>query len=215
MRLTLILLTSLIVLHSCSDDVTDRIVDNSSIGVQKIETPNKAKRRLIIQELKTLQAVFSSQDKERIADVFLFPLAATKLEVLIDDSSYSRQLEKNGNKIPRSIFIDFYSQLHANLQLPEINEIFRFIDPQGLLQKDTVKIDLPAQNEPCYKYYSINIEEDVATLAFGNNSNRDYKSTKVTTDLGEDPDEYCEYASFRVFQFKNKKLLFVKHSAAG
>src|SRR5688572_933432 len=85
MKIILLILSNLALLLSCNS--TDPV--NTTANDQQADTTQaKVQRQLLIRELKRLKTVFASKDKERIADVFEFPLSDTAAGIYIDDSSF-------------------------------------------------------------------------------------------------------------------------------
>jgi hypothetical protein len=217
MRLTLIFLTAFILPISCNYSDTTKVASETvTVNQQTDTTSNKSERQLLIEELKRLQAVFASKDKEKIADIFQFPLSDTTVGIYIDDSTFNAQLEKNGGKTTRAMFIRHFSDISESLQIAQINELFKKIDIDRLLQKDTLQNEVIIKTEPCYHYYDVSVDRNLVTLTVGTNSNRDYKSKSVSEDeIPENSSEFCDDVLWWVFRFDGKKLHFRNISGAG
>lgn len=217
MRLTLIFLIAFILLISCnSSDITKVASDTETVNQQSDTTSNKSERQLLIEELKRLKAVFAFNDKEKIAGIFQFPISDTTVGIYIDDSTFNAQLEKNGGKTTRTMFIRHFTDISESLQIAQINELFKKIDIDRLLQKDTLQNEAIIKTEPCYHYYDVSVDRDLVTLTVGTNSNKDYKSKSVSEDeIPENSSELCEHVLWWVFRFDGKKLHFKNISGAG
>lgn len=217
MRLTLIYFTALGLLLSCSNADTNKVAsDTTSVNQQSDTTAKKSERQLLIEELKRLQTVFASKDKEKIADIFQFPLSDTTVGIYIDDSSFNAQLEKNGGKMTKAMFIRHFSDISESLQTDQINQLLRKINLDRLLQKDTLQNEAIIKTEPCYHYYGVSVDKNLVTLTVGTNSNKDYKSKSVSEDeIPENSSEFCEHVLWWVFRFDGKKLHFKNLSGAG
>jgi hypothetical protein len=61
----------------------------------------------------------------------------------------------------------------------QINQLFKKINLDRLLQQDTLEHAAIIKAEPCYHFYGVGIENDLVTLTIGTNSNKDYKSKSV------------------------------------
>ena len=217
MRLNLIILTLFTLFLSCnSTDTTKVSSDTTIIKQQGVTTAKKSKRQLLIEELKRLQEVFASKDKQKIADIFHFPLSDKIVGIYIDDSTFNVQSKQNGNKTTRAMFVRFFPQISESLQINELNHLFRNINVDSLLQEDTLEHEALIKTEPCFHFYSIRIEKDLVTLTVGTNSNEDYKSKTASEDkITENSSEFCEHMLWWVFTFDGKKLQFKEISGAG
>jgi hypothetical protein len=215
MRQTLILLTLYWLLLSCNNTDTTRVT-NDTTHSQSDTTTTKSERQILIEELKKLQSVFASNDKEKIADLFSFPISNETLGIYIDDSNFNAQLDKNANRVTRPMFIRFYPDISASLQNKQINQLFKKLDVDRLSHMDTLQHEEIIKSEPCYHYHAVMIEKELVTLTVGTNSNEDYKSKTVSEDeIAENSSEFCEHVLWWVFRFDGKKLHFLNISGAG
>ncbi len=217
MRHTFIFLTVFGLLASCNSANTMKIASNTATVIQQSETTaSKTERQILIEELKRLQAIFASNDKEKIANLFSFPLSNETIGIYIDDTTFNSQLEKNGNKVTRAMFIRFYRDVSESLQIDQINELFRNLNIENLLNKDTLELEAIIKTEPCYHYWGIKTEKGLVTLTVGTNSNNDYKSKSISEDeIPENDSSICEHVLWWVFKFDGKKLYFENISGAG
>ncbi len=159
MRLTLIIFTVLGLFFSCNSNDTNKVSIDS--------TAKKLQRKFLIEELKRIQTVFASKDKEKIADIFQFPLSDTTVGIHIDDSTFNSLFKKNGDKTTREMFLRFFPQISESLKIGEINQLFENIKLDSLELKDTLKYDAYIKTEPCYDFYEIAVEQDFLTLSTG------------------------------------------------
>lgn len=217
MRLTLIFLTVLALLISCnSTDTTKVASETTTAPLHNDSTENKTERQLLIEELNRLKATIASNDKERIAGIFQFPLSDTTVGIFIDDSTYTAQFEKNGSKTTKAMFIRFFPQISESLQIEELNQLFKNIKLENLQQKDTLGREVHIKTEPCYKFYNIEVQGDIITLTTGQGVNENFKSSPAPEDdIPENSSEFCEHVLWWVFKFDGKKLHFVKQHGAG
>ncbi len=216
MRLTLVPLAATILIFSCHNNTAVKEESKTPVMPPVESGDIKSSRHLLVAELKRLKAAFASGNAEKIAAIFPFPLADTTFGVYIDDSTYLQQFKENGGKTTRAMFISHFPQVYRVMQLQELNELFKLIEPDSMFKEDTILREVIYKNEPCYKYYSINIEKDNTTLIFGTASNENYTpSSAAENDMEENASEYCEYASFWMFNFDGRQLRFVKQTAEG
>lgn len=217
MRQIFILFTVLGFLVSCSNsNSTKALSDTTIVNHQDDNTSKKSERLIIIEEVKRLQTIFASNNKEKIADIFRFPLSQTKVGIYIEDSTFNAQLKKNGDKTTRAMFLRYFPQISESLQINELNNLFKNINAGGLQKEDTLKYEALIKAEPCYHVYSIRLEKDLVTLTVGTDSNKDYKSKTVSEDeIPENSSEICEHMLWWVFRFNGDKLELQEISGAG
>jgi hypothetical protein len=140
------------VLLSCNNPVTIKTSNDTIVTNQESkEIQTKPQRQILIKELKGLQTIFASKDKEKIADVFSFPASDTALAIYIDDSIYLEQVRKNNDMTSRDMFLEFFPKIYQSLQIEGINQLFKYINPNALIQKDTLQHEAHIKAEPCYK----------------------------------------------------------------
>lgn len=217
MRSKLVFITLHVLLVSCSSgDTTTRASRAPTITTQQDRFTNHPERQQRVDALRRLQAVFASGDKEKIADIFQFPLPDTTVDIYIDDSSFSAQLEQNGGKITRAMFVRYFPKISESLQIDQINRLFQSININNLMHKDRLEQAFIIKAEPCYQFYGVDVEKDFVTLRVGTNSNKDYKSQPASDgDLPENDSSICEHVLWWVFQFDGEKLHFRYISGAG
>lgn len=217
MRQTLFFLTLFGLLSSCNQSDTKKIATDTSTLTQQSDTAtSKTERQILIEELKRLKTVFASNDKVKIVDIFSFPLSNETVGIYIDDSTFNAQYEKNGNKATRPMFIRFYRDISQSLQIDQINQLFKKLNLDNLLHKDTLEHEAIIKVEPCYHFYGVKIENDLVTLTVGTNSNKNYKTKNVSEDeIPENDSSICEHVLWWVFRFDGKRLHFNEISGAG
>jgi hypothetical protein len=205
-----------VLLLSCSNGDTTKISNDTAVKEKTDTTAATILRQKLIEELQRLRTIFSSNDRQKIADVFPFPLPDTTLRVYIDDSTYFEQLEKNGDKTTRAMFLHFFPQLYSSLQIDELNQLFKHISLTGLLQQNALEHEIRVTTEPCYKLYRVEVEQQSVILSIHSYSNENYiSSSSPNDDMQENSSEYCESSFWWIFRFDGQKLHFVKIDAAG
>jgi hypothetical protein len=174
-----------------------------------------SERNTLIKELKKLQKIIATNDKEKIVNIFQFPLSDTAFGIYIDDSLYNEQLKANGNKTTRTMFLQHYKDIYQNIWLDQVNNLFRDIKVDSLLNKDTLEYDDYIETQPCYYSYQIEVNKDSVTLRMDGKSNTDYKiKDSSEDDMPENSGEICEHSFWWVFTFDGKKLHFENISGA-
>lgn len=172
-----------------------------------------ALREKLVNALKQLQAVFVSGDKEQIAGLITFPFAPG---IYADDSALSTALEASGGQLTREMFLKYYPQLSETFEIPAIQNMFRNARLDALLQDNELRTETKVATEPCYTYYSIQIEGNTVALTIGSGVNDSYKGS-ATLDDGTpvNTSESCDYLTWWEFRYDGEKLLFVKIDGAG
>ena len=204
MSKTVIILTIFVVLVSCNNSEKTKNTSETRVLKQLIDTN---KRKTLIVELKKLGQNITSNDKEKIADIFEFPLSDESFSIYIDDKSYNEQFKSNGNKTTRAMFLQHYNEISESIWLDQLNNLFRNITIDSLLNKDTLEYNALIKNEPCFYSYQIEIIKDSVTLRMNMNSNRNYQ-TKIHSeeDIPENSSEICEHIFWWIFKFDKNKL---------
>ncbi len=215
--MTFIFLAAVGLLTSCNSTEMTKVASETATVIQHSDkSASKTERQLLIEELNQLKATIASNDKERIADIFQFPLSDTTVGIYIDDSTYYAQFEKNGNKTTRTMFVRFFPQVSESLQINELNQLLKNIRLDSLQQKNTLEREVHIKTEPCYKFYYIDVQGNIVTLTTGQSVNENFKSSTASEDeIPENSSEFCESLLWWVFRFDGKRLHFVKQHGAG
>lgn len=209
-------MTLCVTIFSCKNSDTSKVLSDTTAKQQTDTTETKSERQILIEELKRLQGVFASNDKEKIADLFKFPISNETVGIYIDDSTFNAQLDKNGNKVSRAMFIRFYRDISEGLQIDQVNQLFRRLNIDNLLQRDTLNHEAIIKSEPCFHYYGVTVENNLVTLTLGLNSNRDYVSKNVSEEeVPENDSSVCEHVLWWTFTFDRKRLQFKEITGAG
>ena len=217
MREILVILIFSFSLFGCNNIDTNKTTNNEQVTKQYIDTTqNNSKRQILIAELKKLQQIIASNDKEKIAGIFPFPLSDTAFSIFIDDSSYNEQFAANGNKTTQVMFLQHFKEISESVWVDQVNILFKNISVDSLLFKDRLEFDDYIKTEPCFYSYKIEVVESVVTLRMDMQSNRQYKSTtNLKNQTPENSSEICEHNFWWVFKFDGKKLRLTDISGAG
>ena len=216
MKHSLIILGLFWLLFACNHTDANKAFNATADVVQQGNTKANIQRQQLIEELNKLRLILSSQNKEKIADIFQFPLPDTAIEIYINDNNFNSQYQKNGNKLTKAMFIDFFSEISEAMQINEVNELFTKIQLDSLHQKDFLEYETNIETEPCYHFYNIEIANNTIQLTVGTHSNRDYKSTVLSeNEILENSSEICEHIMWWIFEFNGGKLHFKRIFGAG
>ncbi|WP_026904008.1 hypothetical protein [Pedobacter glucosidilyticus] len=218
MREKLILLTIIGLLFSCNQNENKSVTDQEGVNSKQLNNKiiSKTERQIIIEELQRLQSIIASNNKEKISDVFRFPINNETIGIYVDNKDFNEQLDKNGDKVTKNMFISFYNDISESIQTEQINQLFKKLDINKLLNKDNLEYTERIKTEPCHHFYGVKIENKLVTLTIGTNSNVDYKSKSTSEDeIQENDSSMCEHVMWWVFTFDGKKLLFKEITGAG
>jgi hypothetical protein len=203
-----IILTVLVILFARNNSDTTTVTGNAQAAEQHTNTAqNKPKRQILIEELKKLKQTIASNDKEKIADIFEFPVSDTAFSIYIDDSTYNEQFKSNGNKTTKAMFLKYFNEINTSIWLEQVNNLFTHINIDSLSYKDTLVHDAYIKPAPCFYSYKIEVSRDHVTLRMDMKSNTNFKSKKSFEDeIPENSGEICEHNCWWVFKFDGQKL---------
>lgn len=215
MKSYLLVLIALLWLSSCVDFNETSKTTNTNAQKQTDSVQTKSDRQFLVVELKKLQSVFATGNKERIADLFEFPVTTQTLSVYPDDSAFNSKLQQTGDRITREMFIQFYSEIANRLWIDETKAAIGGLSIDKLLQQDTLRYAAPNKNEPCFFFCEFSIDSQV-TLIVGTDSNEDFVSKSTSEYVpAENSSEVCEHALSWIFRFDGKRLRLEQVVAAG
>jgi len=207
-------LTTLLILVACNNSDTTKSVSNTQ--TDRVPDIYKSPRQILIQELKKLKQILASNDKEKIADIFQFPLSDTAYSIYIDNEAYYEQFKINGNKTTKAMFLKYFNVISESIWLDQLNNLFQSMKVDSLLHRDKINYEGYIKTEPCYYSYQIEINNNYVTLTMSMNSNKSYKSKKKSEDeIPENSSEICEHAFWWIFKFDSNKLLLKGFTGAG
>jgi hypothetical protein len=207
---TLTYISVFALLFSCNDGNKAK----PDTSAPKEEIAGNADRKLMVEELEKLKAVLASDNKEEIANVFDFPLSDS-IQIYTESEAYQKELKQNGGKVTKALFLKYFQEIADDIQVAQINELFKNINTDGLLKQDKLDYENIIAAEPCYNFYSIEIKNNRITLSVGSGSNKDFKSEATGDEVPENSSEFCETVLWWVFSFDNGKLQLIKINGAG
>lgn len=174
---------------SCHNaDITSKPAPTSSKKYQDSVAIHQ--RQLLIGELVKLKAIFASGDRNKIEQLTHLHLIGDSLRIAVNDSTY----------YPGGI--------------SELNNLFKFLQLDSLNLQNEIQFDQIIPSKPCYKFYTIHIEDTTVSLVTGSNTNIDFTGPKKKHDPVKSGEE-CEWSLYWVFRWNGKKLLFQRFDAAG
>lgn len=214
MKQTIFVLTVLITLVACNNTDTAKVKGKQTEqGIDSAK--NKLDRNVLIEELKKLHRIIASNNKEKIAGIFEFPIVDTIFSGYVDDSTYYDQFKANGDQTTKTMFLQHFKEISISMQFDQVKNLFKNINVDKLLYKDTLEEDTYIESEPCFYSYSIEVDRNMVVLRMDMKSNSNYKSKKTSEDdIPENSSEFCEHNFWWKFKFDGKKLHVVNISGA-
>ena len=213
---TFIILTTLVLLVACYSSDTPEAISGTKVATKSGMAKNKSERKKLIVALKMLRKTLVSNDKETIAGIFDFPLSDDLFSIYIDEETYSEQFKSNGNKMTRSMFIQYYEEIAESIWLLQLNNLLHNTSVDSLLYKDTLGYQAYILTEPCFYSYHIEVIKNTVTLRVDMNSNRNYRRKVLSQgDILENSSEICEHSLWWTFKFDGNKLHLKSISGAG
>jgi hypothetical protein len=206
MRQTLLFLTIIVTIIACNS--SDKTNVTSDTVAYQVDTA-KSTRHILIEELKKLRQIIVSNDKEKIAGLFTFPLSDTSFSIYVDDSTFNEQFKANGGKTTKQMFLNHFKQISESIWIDPLITLLNRIPLDSVMQKDRLERDGYNKKEPCYYSYKLEIIKDSIVLRMDMNSNRTYESKKTSEDdIPENSSEICEHSFWWNFYFDGRKLYF-------
>lgn len=167
-----------------------------------------SERQVLIDELKQLKNTLASNDKNKIAEIFMFPISDSIFQIFTADKGFYEKYKKNGKKITKSMFLEYFDIIYSENRINQMNVLFQKINIDSLLHKDFIESNTYNILEPCYYYYKIEIIKRTVTLTMNMNSNANYKSKKdPNKEMLENDSAVCEHDFWWTFKFDGSKLI--------
>lgn len=192
-------------LFSCNDSNSD------TQAVENDTTQSNTGKPSLSAALDKLRLTLQAGQKEDIVDLISFPLTESQMDLYVDDSLFQQDFVAAGNKLTRDLFLKHYDKIAKFTYLDEIGNVFSHLSIDSLAHNSEIKKEYKDKEEPCTKYYSLAVDNNLVTLKFGTNPNQEFISKEGDTDAIAG----CEYAVFWTFRYEDGKLRFVKQAAAG
>lgn len=102
MKNVFIVFVVVILLASCRNS------DKTEGNTHSTEKSKKSERQILIEELKKFQQIIASNDKEKIGNIFDFPLSSSSFSIFVDDEAYYKQLKSNQDEVTKEMFLQYY-----------------------------------------------------------------------------------------------------------
>lgn len=209
MRLHFPALVLAVIIFSCNNANTDK--QNSADTTQnKTETS-----RTISDAISELKTTLESNDRDKIAGLFTFPIPDTIMAVYLDDSVFKKNYTAAGDQLTKNMFLTYYDTIARYTNLRDIIVALKSLPVDSLRYLGKIETDISAKREPCVAFCSIEVNGNDVTLKYSTIANDEYVKPKGSSEDDESEVAGCEYASFFMFVFDGNKLRFVRYAAAG
>ncbi len=210
MRLISCVLLPAIFFFSCNNANHDK----EAGGADTAQASASSGPRTVMDAITDLKNTLQSGNRSNIADLFDFPVADTIMRVYLDDSVFQENYRAAGDKITKSMFMNYFDTIARFNNLSDIIEGFKYLPLDSLKYKNRIEKVFKSKDEPCTREYSIEVENGLVRFQFTTNQSDLFKSK------GNDEEDArfnsgCEYASWWTFRFDGSRLRFVRHDAAG
>jgi hypothetical protein len=203
MRQLTIALAAVLISFSCNNSSDEKIVHTAST-TQNVQASDENQR--LIDELKKMGMILSSGDKNKIAELFPFPITDSAFGIYLGDN-LQEDYKKNGNLITREMFLKHYSTFIQAQDLNGFRDIFKNLPLDSVTSKQPLFKERTIKGEPCIEFHKIEMRTDTVELQSGFSGLADPNSS--------DADVGCEYNSIWYFRFDGKKLRYLFHAVAG
>jgi hypothetical protein len=172
-------------------------------------------RPKLIEELRKLERIIATNDPEKIATLFEFPIPDSTFSIYVEDSVFHDEYDSNGRHVTREMFFRNFKDISASILVDQANNLFRKVPLDSLLYRNKVSGDAYHRSEPCYYSYDIEVVHDTVTLSLTMNSNQEYKSnSKDKDETPENDSSYCEHNFWWTFRFDGQKLHLIGMTGA-
>lgn len=210
MKNVFIVFVVIILLTSCHNS------DKTQGNTHSTEKSNKFERQVLIEELKKFQQIIASNDKEKIGDIFDFPLSNSSFSIFVDDEAYYKQLKSNQDEVTKEMFLQHYEEIRESIWVNQLNELFQNINLEDLLNKDSLEYEAYFKDKPCFYSYQIEVLEiNNVMLKMNMNSNREYINENLSEeDMPENSSEICEHSFWWILKFDGKEISVIEISGA-
>jgi hypothetical protein len=169
-------------------------------------------RQALIAQLAQLRDRIISRDKQKIGQLFQFPIPDSIIGINGINAALDSSL-KATNSLSLELYDQYFDSTIARAwDIDEFSNLFKYLDINRLSKKDSLLHETIISTEPCYKYYRIIAKGDsIVNIEYGITENINYTGKKTE----EEENANCDYVIFWDFTFDGKKLTMVQQSAAG
>ena len=198
-------------LISCNNTNSDKPADNPDSS-QPERTVPASSRAALFAALKDLQATLESNDKNKVAALFSFPLTDSVMATHLDDSVFQKKYRDAGDQLTKQLFLEYYEPIVKYTNLDYITSLFKYLPIDSLGSSDEMEKYIKSKTNPCAEHYRIELDGDMVRLISGSVENDEYRASKLAS---EDESTGCEYSVVWMFRMEGSKLKFERYAAAG
>ncbi|MBK7884989.1 MAG: hypothetical protein IPJ81_15300 [Chitinophagaceae bacterium] len=211
----LILVIAVATLFSCNNNENKTPATNikDSVVTKKTNTDdNPTQEKILENEFKNFITVLTSKDKDKIKQLFKFPVADSILNIYLD---YAHTISDAKGVITEEAFLKNFDKVCKFWMVDEFASSFKAMQLDSLSQGKEIFYEEPSDKiQPCYKHCSLIFKNDILHFTYGINRNPNFNN-KVKPGNGEDENVCDETSIIWEFKFDGKKLVFIRQLAAG
>jgi hypothetical protein len=210
MRLHFLILILAVFIFSCNNAGNDK----QAGGNDSTQNAGTANPRTVADAINDLKTILESKNRSNIADLFEFPIPDSIMFVYLDDSVFQKSYRAAGERLTKSLFLQYFDTISRYTNLSDITEGFKYLPVDSLRYTDSLTREFKDKKDPCTRFYSIEVANDLIRIGYGTHQNDLFIVPKGS----KDDDRYfsgCEYDSFWLFRFDGNQLKFVARAAAG
>lgn len=157
-------------------------------------------RKKVVSDLKKFKNYILSEDKQKLADLFDYPIISEDITYLFN-ACLNVDIYNKSNKITRKILISNISCIFPN----ELKLIIKKFEPDLLIKSDTIQFEINlTKDSNCYHYCDVIFIKEQLIISFGTNTKQSHNY-----------DECSEFEYSYTFQYKKGKIKLINIQLAG
>lgn len=129
-------------------------------------TDTLTRKDALIAALKDLRKTFASQDKQRMATLFQFPVPDSVMLASADDSMFYVSYENNNRRLTDTLFNKYFDKITSSWGLDEFDNVFKYVDVNQLRKKDSLAHKVAA-NGVVRLYELRNKKDSLISMTYG------------------------------------------------
>jgi hypothetical protein len=206
MKYLLLLIAATTVFAACNTSSTQQrsATDSASGSMQPASDPRENR----VAAFGDLENRIGDNSGESFAELMNFPVPEDVFAIFLEDSVFNAEYNAANRTLTKPVFLKYFPQIAESLQWPEFRELFRQIQVGKLRTSDTAHGAIRLANEPCLRYYSIQVSNDTAAISYGSDHDT-YKNA------GSEDGGICESATIWEFRIEARRLRFLRMYQAG
>jgi hypothetical protein len=177
--------------------------------IASVAMPADNRRDALLNAIDRLAHAVEDSTGAAFAATLPYPIPDSVLFAYVEDQGYTTRFDRDGRVTTEALFRDYLPQISESLQLSEFRELFRQIPASALRSTDSVYRMTGRADEPCARYYLVNIVGDQIEFSYGSDHNDKYRAT------ADAEEEVCEWATIWMYRFDGTRLRLERMYQAG